>query len=122
MNVRLDLNNPDFQKECFSLQKEAFISTKNTLRKLSSMDWNQVYHDKDLKWEKIQSIKTEKGRELYTIRLSKKYRAVKRRLIRDGALAPVEDFPHIKAQQPFFVPFGAIQQQDLTKKNARYLF
>jgi hypothetical protein len=76
MNVRLDLNNPDFQKECFSLQKEAFISTKNTLRKLSSMDWNQVYHDKDLKWEKIQSIKTEKGRELYTIRLSKKYRAV----------------------------------------------
>jgi hypothetical protein len=40
------------------------------------MDWNQVYHDKGLKWEKIQSIKTEKGRELYIIRLSKKHRAV----------------------------------------------
>jgi len=76
MNVRLDLNNPDFQKEWFALQKEEFIATKNTLRKLSSMDWNQVYHDKGLKWEKIQSIKTNKGRELYTIRLSKKHRAV----------------------------------------------
>ena len=76
MNVRLDLNNPDFQKEWFALQKEEFIATKNTLRKLSSMDWNQVYHDKGLKWEKIQSIKADKGRELYTIRLSKKHRAV----------------------------------------------
>ncbi len=76
MNVRLDLNNPDFQKEWFALQKKEFNSTKNTLRKLSSMDWNQVYHDKGLKWEKIQSIKTDKGRELYTIRLSNKHRAV----------------------------------------------
>jgi hypothetical protein len=76
MNIRLDLNNPDFQKEWFALQKEEFIATKNTLRKLSSMDWNQVYHNKGLKWEKIQSIKTNKGRELYTIRLSKKHRAV----------------------------------------------
>jgi hypothetical protein len=75
MKVRLDLNNPEFQKEWFGLQKEEFISTKKTLQKLSLMDWNQVYHDRGLKWEKIQSIKTEKGRELYTIRLSKKFRA-----------------------------------------------
>lgn len=76
MNIRLDLNNPDFQKEWFSLQKEDFFSTRNTLKKLSLMDWNQVYHDKGLKWEKIQSVKTDKGRDLYTIRLSKKHRAV----------------------------------------------
>ena len=76
MNVRLDLNNPEFQKEWFSLRKEDFVSTKNTFRKLSSMTWDQVYHDKGLRWEKIQSIKTEKGRELYSIRLSKKHRAV----------------------------------------------
>lgn len=76
MNVRLDLNNPDFQKEWFALKKEDFNSTKNTLRKLSVMDWNQVYHDKGLRWEKIQSIKTEKGKELYTIRVSRKHRVV----------------------------------------------
>ncbi len=76
MRVRLDLNNPDFQKEWFDLTKDDFISTQNTLRKLSSMDWNQVYHYKGLNWEKIQSIRTQKGRQLYTIRLSKKHRAV----------------------------------------------
>ncbi len=76
MKVRLDLNNPEFQKEWFGLQKEDFLSTKKTFQKLSLMDWNQVYHDRGLKWEKIQSIKTEKGRELYAIRLSKKRRAV----------------------------------------------
>jgi len=76
MKVRLDLNNPDFQKEWFLLQKDEFTASKNTLKKIFEMDWNQIYHDSGLKWEKIQSIKTDKGRELYTIRLSKKHRAV----------------------------------------------
>ena len=76
MKVRLDLNNPDFQKEWFSLEKEGFTASKSTLKKMVMMNWNQVYHDRGLKWEKIQSIKTDKGRELYTIRLSKKQRAV----------------------------------------------
>ncbi len=76
MKVRLDLNNPEFQKEWFKLSKVEFNATKNTLRKLSSMDWDQVYHDKGLNWEKIHSVKTGKGRELYSIRLSKKMRAI----------------------------------------------
>ncbi len=76
MKVRLDLNNPDFQKEWFSLQKADFIATKTTMLKLTSMDWNQVYVDSGLKWEKIQSTKTRKERTLYTIRLSGKHRAV----------------------------------------------
>jgi hypothetical protein len=76
MKVRLDLNNPDFQKEWFLLQKDEFTASKNTLKKIFEMGWNQIYHDSGLKWEKIQSIKTDKGRELYTIRLSKKHRAV----------------------------------------------
>lgn len=76
MKVLLDLNNPDFQKEWFSLQKNEFGASRNTMKKIAGMDWNQVYHDKGLKWEKIQSVKTAKGRELFTIRLSKKLRAV----------------------------------------------
>lgn len=76
MRVRLDLNNPDFQKDWFSLQKDEFAASRNTMKKIAGMDWNQIYHDNGLKWEKIQSIKTGKGRELYTIRLSRKHRAV----------------------------------------------
>ncbi len=76
MKVKLDLNNSAFQKEWFALEKNDFVSTKNTLLKLSEMDWHQVYSDKGLRWEKIQSVKTEKGRTLYTIGLSKKFRAV----------------------------------------------
>ncbi len=76
MIVRLDLNNPEFQAEWFALQKEDFIAARNTLRKLCSMNWNQVCRDKGLHWEKIQSLKTDKNRELYTIRLSRKHRAV----------------------------------------------
>jgi hypothetical protein len=76
MKVRLDLNNPEFQKEWFHLSKNEFNLTRNTLRKLSAMDWNQVYQDRGLNWEKIHSVKTCKGRELYSIRLSKKFRAV----------------------------------------------
>jgi len=76
MTVRLDLNNPEFQKEWFGLEKEDFSATKNTLKKFCSMTWDQVYMDKGLNWEKIRSLKTEKGRELYSVRLSKKQRAV----------------------------------------------
>jgi hypothetical protein len=51
MTVRLDLNNPEFQAEWFALQKEDFLAVRNTLRKLRSMGWNQVYRDKGLRWK-----------------------------------------------------------------------
>jgi hypothetical protein len=76
VKAKLDLNYPDFQKEWFNLSKENFQNIKNTLKKLLSMDWNQLYIDKDLRWEKIQSLTTPAGRALYSIRLSKKFRAI----------------------------------------------
>ncbi len=76
MIVRLDLNNPEFQKEWFGLEKEDFAASRTSLKKLASMTWEQVYLDKGLRWEKIQSVKTGNGRELYSVRLSKKHRAV----------------------------------------------
>ncbi|MBW2680357.1 MAG: four helix bundle protein, partial [Deltaproteobacteria bacterium] len=33
-----------------------FVSTKNTLKKIILMDWNQIYNDKGLRWEKIHSM------------------------------------------------------------------
>ena len=76
MNVKLDLNYPDFQKEWFELEKEDFLATQKSLQKILAMSWVQVYHDRGLKWEKIHSITTPDGRALYSIRLSIKFRAV----------------------------------------------
>lgn len=72
----LDFNYPYFQEKWFGLSKEDFLAVKNTLKTLILMHWNQVYQDRGLKWEKIQSITTPAGRSIYSIRLSKKFRAV----------------------------------------------
>jgi hypothetical protein len=74
--VRLDLNNPEFQKEWFALERRDFIASGNTMKKIMNMTWDQVYRDRGLRWEKIQSIKTGSGRILYSLRLSKKHRAI----------------------------------------------
>lgn len=38
--VKLDLNNPVFQKQLFTLSKEEQGNVLRTLRKLSQMTWN----------------------------------------------------------------------------------
>ena len=53
LKVRLDLNNPTFQKELFSLQKAERQAALNTLEKLHRLSWDQVYNDVGLRWEKI---------------------------------------------------------------------
>jgi len=60
MKVRLDLNTPEFQREWFNLEKNEFNATKNTLRKLSSMQWEQVYNDKGINGKKFNLLKQEK--------------------------------------------------------------
>jgi hypothetical protein len=54
--VRLDLNGAEFQESLFSLSKPERHSAMETLKKLRQMDWNQVYRDHGLKWQKIASI------------------------------------------------------------------
>jgi hypothetical protein len=54
-NILLDLNNPVFQRQLFSLSKQDQRSVLNTLRKLTRMSWHQVYTDKGIKWETILS-------------------------------------------------------------------
>jgi hypothetical protein len=76
MKVRLDLNNPEFQQDLFELEKKDFIAAGNTMKKIMNMTWEQVYHDKGLRWEKIQSVRTGKGQVLYSVRMSRKHRAV----------------------------------------------
>ena len=74
--IRLDLNNPTFQRQLFDLPKQEQRSVLTTLKKLSRMTWQQVYRDSGLKWEAILSKPGPGGRRLYTFRCGKGFRAV----------------------------------------------
>jgi len=74
--LRLDLNNPTFQRQLFNLPKQDQRSVLNTLKKLSQMTWQQVYRDSGFKWEAILSKSGPGGRRLYTFRCGKGFRAV----------------------------------------------
>jgi len=79
--VRLDLNNPVFQRQLFALQSAQQRAVLNTLRKLSRMTWDQVYRDAGLNWEAIVSKAGPDGLRLYSLRIGKGFRAV---AVRDG--------------------------------------
>jgi hypothetical protein len=90
--VKLDLNNPEFQKSWLALDKTERNSVLDTFKKLLKLDWDQVYRDQGLKWEKITSVKPPKGIEaLYSIRITQARRAT---AIRDG------DFMRLLTVQP----------------------
>lgn len=73
--IKIDLNNPIFQGDLFSLEKTEQAALIKTLRKISQLSWNQLYTDKGLKWETILSKQTKMGERIYSFRFSKKYRA-----------------------------------------------
>mgnify|MGYP000075452208 CR=1 FL=1 len=79
--IRLDLNNPVFQRQLFNLPKNDQRSILNTLRKLAEMTWQQVYSDNGLKWELILSQKGPGDNKLYSFRISRGFRGV---AYRDG--------------------------------------
>jgi hypothetical protein len=80
--VRLDLNNPVFQENLFTLQKPERHAALDTLNKLRQMTWQQVYRDNGLKWEKIISVKPPNGIDaLYSLRITRSRRAT---AYRDG--------------------------------------
>ena len=79
MPIRLDLNNPVFQRRWFSLEKDERLAVLNCCSKLSAMDWNSIYRDKGLRWELIQSRTGPASERLYSIRITQKVRAVVKR-------------------------------------------
>lgn len=93
--VRLDLNNPVFQENLLTLQKPERLAILDTLNKLRQMNWNQLYRDKGLKWEKIVSIKPPAGVDaIYTLRITRARRATAYRqgdFIRLLTIAPDHD-------------------------------
>lgn len=47
-NILLDLNGPVFQKDLFSLSKEDAYSVLNTLKKITKINWDNLYKNKGL--------------------------------------------------------------------------
>lgn len=73
--IKIDMNNPEFQKDFFSLEKSEQLALVKTLKKISQLNWVQLYSDHGLKWEMILSKQTPSGERIYSFRFSKKYRA-----------------------------------------------
>lgn len=74
--VKLDLNNPEFQRNLLDLDKAERSRVLDTLKKLLRLSWDQVYRDPGLKWEKITSVRPPPGIEaLYSLRITQSRRA-----------------------------------------------
>ena len=81
--VILDLNNPTFQENLFSLQKAERHAALDTLSKIRQLSWQQVYRDKGLRWEKIFSVRAPQGIDaIYSLRITQSRRAT---AYREGA-------------------------------------
>lgn len=74
--ILLDMNNPHFQKQLFGLEKNEKLALLNSLGKMSQLSWEQLYKDKGIRWELINSMKTPKGKNIYSFRFSQKYRGL----------------------------------------------
>jgi hypothetical protein len=93
--VRLDLNNPEFQRDLLNLPKPDRHSALETLKKLLQLSWAQVYRDNGLKWEKIVSAPAPPGiSAIYSLRITQSRRATAYRdgdVIRFLTIAPDHD-------------------------------
>jgi hypothetical protein len=93
--IRLDLNNPVFQKQLLTLQKSERHAALDTLNKIQKLTWNQLYRDRGLKWEKITSVKPPEGIDaVYSLRISRSLRATAHRdgdFLRLLTIAPDHD-------------------------------
>jgi len=74
--MKIDLNFPPFQQDLFSLDKTQLTAFVKSVKKINKMDLRQVQQTSGLNLEKIKNLKTSNGKTLYSIRMSKSFRAV----------------------------------------------
>ena len=72
--IKIDMNGPEFQRDLFALEKSEQIVLIKTLKKISRLNWHELYIDHGLKWEAILSKQSKFGDRLYSFRFSQKYR------------------------------------------------
>jgi len=74
--MKIDLNFPPFQQDLFSLDKTQLAAFVKSVKKINKMDLRQVRQSSGLNLEKIKNLKTSNGKTLYSIRMTKSFRAV----------------------------------------------
>jgi hypothetical protein len=74
--LKIDLNFPDFQKDLFKLEKKELYALIKTFRILSKMDFDQLRSSSGLNLEQIKKTKTRKGNPIYSIRITRSFRAI----------------------------------------------
>ncbi len=74
--IKIDMNNPEFQKDLFALEKNNQLVLIKVLKKISHLTWDELYRDQGLKWEVIVSKITKNKHQIYSFRFSQKYRAL----------------------------------------------
>jgi len=74
--IQLDLNNPEFQENLFTLNKIEAWSVLKTLKLLQMMTWEQIQASKGLRWELILSRQALDAQRHYSMRISQSCRAV----------------------------------------------
>ena len=74
--MKIDLNFPPCQQDLFSLDKTQLTAFVESVKKINKMDLSQVQQSSGLNLEKIKNLKTSNGKTLYSIRMSKSFRAV----------------------------------------------
>ena len=95
--VRLDLNSPEFQDVFFRLEQAELKQVMASLRRLRDLDWNTLYAHTGFHWEAIAHLKTPQGGKAYSLRLSRKVRAIAFRegdFLRFVSLHPDDDSPY----------------------------
>ena len=80
-HLRLDLNSPEFQDVFLRLETVELKQVVASLRRLSELDWAEIYRHTGYQWEAIQHLKASNGASVYSLRLSQKVRAL---AFRDG--------------------------------------
>lgn len=79
--ILLDMNQTEFQNQLFKLEKHEQRALLNTLDKVKNLTWEQLYRDKGIRWELVNSNKSKLIDNLYSFRFSQKYRGT---AFRDG--------------------------------------
>jgi hypothetical protein len=75
--VRLDLNSPTFLGIFLRLEGKELSRVAQSLARLQSLDWTNIYASKGLHWEAIEHLKAPDGKTaVYSLRLTQKVRAL----------------------------------------------
>ncbi len=74
--VKLDLNQDAFQALWLTLSAQDAEAVRTTLRKIARLTWPELYQDRGLRWEAIQTRTGPGAQRLYSLRITQKMRAV----------------------------------------------